>query len=69
MEDNQEKPWRPEPRIRYAVDQEAATDDLPRLSRSVSVGSQMSIQSVHSVTRRRGSIDPATALPIQYRTL
>ena len=52
-------------RIRYA-DEETAPTDQPMLRRVLSNTSQLSI---HSVRSRRFSIDPATAVPIQYRTL
>lgn len=52
-------------RIRYA-DEETAPKDQLRLRRTLSSTSQLSI---HSVRSRRFSIDPATAVPIQYRTL
>ena len=57
-----------ERRIRYADDEEAgeAPGDGPKLSRQLSTASHMSTSSVRS---RRRSIDPATALPIHYRTL
>ena len=57
-----------ERRIRYADDEEAgeARGEGPKLSRQLSTASQMSITSVRS---GRYSIDPATALPIHYRTL
>ncbi|KAI9832078.1 MAG: hypothetical protein M1826_002406 [Phylliscum demangeonii] len=69
MEEPKEITWAEGPRIRYAADPESATADLPRLARHASTTSQMSVQSVRSATRRRGSIDPASALPVQYRTL
>jgi sodium/potassium-transporting ATPase subunit alpha len=58
------------PRIRYA-DEEAVDADrftALRLQRTDTQGSGMSIRSVNSM-RRRGSVDPATALPITYRTV
>ncbi|KAI9825267.1 MAG: hypothetical protein M1832_001301 [Thelocarpon impressellum] len=55
------------PRIRWrSEDEEAAKQGRSNLVRSQSNGSQLSIHSVHS---RRDSIDPATALPIHYRTV
>ncbi|KAI9681771.1 MAG: hypothetical protein M1829_000516 [Trizodia sp. TS-e1964] len=57
------------PRIRYAVDEEAMLNEHPKLSRTLSTGSQMSIRSYHSASGRRASIDPATAIPIEYRTI
>ena len=70
-------------RIRYIDDEEDLRDVVnngpplarsnsasqgPRLSRTFSSASQLSIRSVRSLNARR-SIDPALALPIQYRTL
>lgn len=43
-------------------------DQLPKMGRTVSTASQLSINSTRSL-RRRNSIDPATALPITYRTV
>ena len=45
------------------VDLESGTRPQPTLQRS---NSNISINSMHS---RRGSIEPASALPIQYRTV
>lgn len=57
--------------IRYIDDDEEAArqqDDLPRLQRRGSTASSMT--SVYSADRvRRRSIDPALAIPIEYRTL
>jgi len=52
--------------IRYLDDEEAVQpqNELSRLSRRASVASSMSSDRV-----RRRSIDPALALPIEYRTL
>lgn len=57
-----------ERRIRYADDGEVgeARGEGPKLARQLSTASQMSVSSVRSGRR---SIDPATALPIHYRTL
>ena len=57
-------------RIRYADDEEAqeARGVGPMLSRQLSSASQLSTRSNRSITRRR-SIDPALAIPIEYRTL
>ncbi|MCJ1395670.1 hypothetical protein MMC18_008556 [Xylographa bjoerkii] len=57
-------------RIRYADDEEVqdARGVGPMLSRQLSSMSQMSTRSNRSITRRR-SIDPALAIPIEYRTL
>lgn len=67
--------FRPLPRpgatIRFGSvgDEEAGRrDTMPRLGRTVSNMSTASMSSVNS-RRRRGSIDPATALPITYRTV
>jgi sodium/potassium-transporting ATPase subunit alpha len=52
-----------------AGDEEAGRrDTIPRLSRTTSNMSSASIGSISS-RRRRNSIDPATALPITYRTV
>lgn len=55
--------------IRYLDDdEEAGQSDLPRPQRRASVASSMT--SVYSTDRaRRRSIDPALAIPIEYRTL
>ena len=50
-------------RIQWTEDVEAAGSRPQPLHRS---NSNLSIHSMHS---RRGSIDPASALPIQYRTV
>ena len=57
-------------RIRYADDEEIqeARGIGPTLSRQLSSMSQMSIRSNRSLTHGR-SIDPALAIPIEYRTL
>ncbi|APA07783.1 hypothetical protein SS1G_00628 [Sclerotinia sclerotiorum 1980 UF-70] len=60
---------RPEMRIRFgAQDEEAGrqTSTLPRMARTITNSSQLSATSSR---RRRVSIDPATALPITYRTV
>jgi sodium/potassium-transporting ATPase subunit alpha len=61
---------RPGARIRFGSrDEESGTGrrgTLPRLSRTNTSSSQMSMSSVRG---RRYSIDPATALPITYRTV
>ena len=54
-------------RVRYAGDEEARGDG-PMLSRQLSSVSQMSTRSARSTNQRR-SIDPALAMPIEYRTL
>ena len=60
FEEEREKPSR----IQWTdVDVEAAQRPRPSLHRS---NSNISINSMHS---RRGSIDPASVLPIQYRTV
>jgi len=51
-------------RIRWH-DEEAGTRGRPSIRREASQGS-LSIRSAHS---RANSVDPATALPIQYRTV
>ena len=48
-----------------AVDEEALNVGRAPITKKPS-SSQLSINSVHS---RRGSVDPATILPIQYRTV
>jgi sodium/potassium-transporting ATPase subunit alpha len=54
-------------RVRWqAVDEEHANIVRPALTHTLSSNSQMSIQSLRN---RRGSIDPAIALPIQYRSV
>ena len=56
-----------EPRIRWnAVDEEAADRGRDALAQRRSNRSRNSIHSSHS---RRGSIDPSTAFPIQYRSM
>lgn len=50
-------------RIQWTDVEAAASRPRPSLHRS---NSNLSIHSAHS---RRGSIDPASALPIQYRTV
>ncbi|KAK6611113.1 Na+/H+/K+ antiporter P-type ATPase [Botrytis cinerea] len=60
---------RPEARIRFgAQDEEAGRqiNTLPRMTRTATNSSQLSATSSR---RRRVSIDPATALPITYRTV
>ncbi|KAM3080986.1 hypothetical protein ACMFMG_004945 [Clarireedia jacksonii] len=60
---------RPGARIRFGGQDEETgrtTHSLPKLGRTISNNSQMSIASSR---RRRASIDPATALPITYRTV
>lgn len=60
---------RPEARIRFgAQDEEAGRhiSTLPRIARTATNSSQMSTSSSR---HRRVSIDPATALPITYRTV
>lgn len=60
---------RPGARIRFGgQDEETGRTayNLPKLGRTSSSSSQMSIA---SSKRRRASIDPATALPITYRTV
>lgn len=60
---------RPETRIRFgAQDEETGgqTSTLPRMARTNTNSSQISTASSR---RRRVSIDPATALPITYRTV
>lgn len=64
---------RPGARIRFGdqEDEEAGrrtTDRLPKMGKSATSASNMSIQSMHSMTRRN-SMDPALALPITYRTV
>ena len=58
-------------RIRYA-DDEVEAGTRPRLHRRMSASSDnMSISSMHTSRSRtrRASIDPANAIPIEYRTL
>ena len=69
MAEMNEKPRSDRPRVRYAADEEAirptrSIENQPSLSRQNSVAS-----SVRSGGGRRRSIDPALALPIEYRTL
>ncbi len=64
-----DKPCAVGPRIRWrGADEEMAMakDGRPTLARTHSNTSHLSIHSIHS---RRESIDPSTALPIQYRTV
>jgi sodium/potassium-transporting ATPase subunit alpha len=62
---------RPGARIRFGAGEEEAgrRDTMTRLSRTVSNMSSTSIGSITSRRGRRYSIDPATALPITYRTV
>lgn len=55
-----------EKHIHYAEDEEANPLGIPRVTRHVSASSQLSVLSPHG---RRGSMEPAYALPIQYRTV
>ena len=50
----------------HTVDEEALETSRNPVMRRQTSNSQLSIHSVHS---RRGSIDPGTMLPIQYRTV
>lgn len=69
FEDEQDVPEKR--RIRYADDEEMqeARGIGPMLSHQLSTVSQTSIRSTASGITRRRSIDPALAIPIEYRTL
>ena len=69
FEDEQDVPEKR--RIRYADDEEIqeARGTGPALSRQLSSASHMSTRSNASGLARRRSIDPALAIPIEYRTL
>ena len=55
------------PGIRWhTTDEEALETSRNPVTQTQSTNSQLSI---HSVQSRRGSIDPGTMLPIQYRTV
>lgn len=71
MEFNEDEKFVASRRIRYADDEEGGNMRELRLARRLTTGSQMSIHSERSTTSmsRRGSIDPASTLPIQYKTL
>lgn len=61
---------RPGARIRFGSrDEELAKRDFPQLGRTNTNASQSSLRSISSRRTRRASIDPATALPITYRTV
>ena len=71
-EQRDDEVFQPEPRlgarmIRFGTrDEESGRDRLPQMDRSYTNSSQMSTR---SSSRRRNSIDPATALPITYRSV
>ena len=61
-----EAPEKQAPRIRWAGD---GDDDIESNSRPRGLYRSTSNASINSSASRRGSIDPAHALPIQYRTV
>ena len=52
--------------LQFVEDEEAYPLGTPRMTRQLSVSSQLSIHNPHY---RRGSTDPAHTLPIQFRTV
>lgn len=62
---------RPGARIRFGDQDEGTskqTEKLPKMGRTSTMGSQISINSIRSIARRN-SIDPSLALPVTYRTV
>jgi len=60
---------RPGARIRWGSVGDEEAGRMPRVSRTNTNASQNSMRSMASSRRRRYSIDPATAIPITYRTV